>query len=55
MSLLGWAITAFVVALIAGLLGFTGIAKGAALIAKILFGIFILVAVVVLLFALALF
>lgn len=40
------AIGALVVALIAGALGFTGIAAGAAAIAKIVFGIFIFIAVI---------
>jgi len=42
--MLGIAITALVISLIAGTLGFTGIAAGAATIAKIIFGIFIVVA-----------
>jgi len=46
MSLLWWAIIAFVVALIAGGLGFTGVAKGAASISKILFGIFLVIAII---------
>jgi uncharacterized membrane protein YtjA (UPF0391 family) len=46
MGLLGWAVTALVVALIAALLGFGGIARGAASIAKLLFGLLLLVAVV---------
>ena len=45
MDLLGWAIVALVVSLIAGGLGFTGVAQGAASIAKILFGIFLVIAV----------
>lgn len=40
------AIIAFVVSLLAGVLGFTDISKGAATIAKIAFGIFLVVAVV---------
>jgi uncharacterized membrane protein YtjA (UPF0391 family) len=43
------AVGALVVALIAGALGFTGIASGAATIAKVLFGLFLLMAVVLLL------
>ncbi len=46
MGLLGWAIVALVVSLIAGGLGFTGVARGAATVAKVLFGIFLVVAVV---------
>jgi uncharacterized membrane protein YtjA (UPF0391 family) len=39
--MLGWAVTFFIVALIAGILGFTGVAVAAAGIAKILFFIFL--------------
>jgi uncharacterized membrane protein YtjA (UPF0391 family) len=46
MGLLGWAITALVISLIAGALGFTGVARGAASISKILFGLFLVIAVV---------
>jgi uncharacterized membrane protein YtjA (UPF0391 family) len=46
MDLLGWAIVALVVALVAALLGFTGVARGAASIAKLLFGLFIVVAII---------
>lgn len=46
MDLLGWAIGAFVIAIIAGALGFTGIAAGAASIAKVLFGIFLIIAII---------
>jgi uncharacterized membrane protein YtjA (UPF0391 family) len=53
MGLLGWAIIALVISIIAGGAGFTGIAAGAATIARVLFGIFLLIAVV--LFALLLF
>lgn len=44
--MLQWAIIALVVSLIAGALGFTGVARGAAQIAKILFGIFLVIAVI---------
>lgn len=47
MDLLTWAIVAFVISLIAGALGFTGVAKGAATIAKILFGIFLVIALII--------
>lgn len=46
MDLLGWAIMALVISLIAGALGFTGIARGAGTIAKILFGIFLMIAII---------
>lgn len=45
MSLLGWAIVAFIVAVIAGALGFTGVARGAGAIAKLLFGLFLIIAI----------
>lgn len=48
MSLLGWALAAFVVAIIAAVLGFGGIARGAASIGKLLFAVFLIVAVVLL-------
>jgi uncharacterized membrane protein YtjA (UPF0391 family) len=50
MSLLGWAIVALVVSLIAGGLGFSGVAQGAATIAKILFGIFLVIAILLFVF-----
>lgn len=46
MDLLQWAVIAFIVAIVAGGLGFTGIAGAAATLAKWLFGIFILIAVI---------
>lgn len=46
MDLLWFAIIALVVSLIAGAFGFTGVASGAATISKVLFGIFLLIAVV---------
>jgi uncharacterized membrane protein YtjA (UPF0391 family) len=45
MNLLGWAVIALIVAIIAGALGFTGVARGAATVAKWLFGIFLFIAV----------
>lgn len=42
------AIIAFVVSLLAGALGFTDVSRGAATIAKITFGIFLIAAVVLL-------
>ena len=47
--MLGWAITFLILGLIAAVFGFTGIAAGAAEIAKILFYIFLVVFVVTLL------
>ena len=52
MDLLFWAIIALVVSLVAGGLGFTGVAAGAGTIAKILFGIFLLIALVLFLLVL---
>ncbi len=46
MGLLGWAIVALVISIIAGGLGFTGVARGAASISKILFGLFLVIAVI---------
>jgi uncharacterized membrane protein YtjA (UPF0391 family) len=52
MDLLQWALIAFVVAIIAGLFGFTGVASGAASIGRVLFGLFLVVAVIFLVLAL---
>lgn len=52
MDFLQWALVAFVVAIIAGLFGFTGAAQGAASVGRMLFGIFLVVAVVFLVLAL---
>jgi uncharacterized membrane protein YtjA (UPF0391 family) len=48
-NLLFWAIVALVVALVAGGLGFSGVARGSALIARVLFGIFLVIFLVILL------
>lgn len=48
MGLLKWALIFFVVALIAGALGFTGISSAAGGIAKILFWIFLVIFLVLL-------
>ena len=45
------ALAALVISLIAGALGFTGVARGAATVAKVIFGLFLVVAVVLLLLA----
>jgi uncharacterized membrane protein YtjA (UPF0391 family) len=50
--MLRWALIFLVISLVAGALGFTGVARGAATIAKILFGIFLAIFVVLLLLAL---
>ncbi|WP_121971619.1 DUF1328 family protein [Leptolyngbya sp. BC1307] len=46
MDLLTWAIIAVVIAVIAGALGFSGVARGAATIARFIFGIFLVVALI---------
>ena len=50
--MLTWAIIFLVVAVVAAALGFGGIAQGAATIAKVLFGIFLVVAIVLFLMTL---
>lgn len=52
MGLLQWALIAFVVAVVAAIFGFGGIAKGAASIAKFLFGAFLVIALVLLIIGL---
>ena len=52
MDLLQWALIAFVVAIVAGLFGFTGVAQGAASIGRVLFSLFLVVAVIFLVLAL---
>ena len=52
MDLLQWALVAFVVAIVAGLFGFTGVAQGAASIGRLLFGLFLVIAVIFLVLAL---
>lgn len=51
-DMLSWALTFFIVAIIAAIFGFGGIAAGAASIAKILFFLFLVLFVVSLLFGL---
>jgi uncharacterized membrane protein YtjA (UPF0391 family) len=55
MSLLKYAIIAFVISLIAGALGFSGVSQAAAGVSRILFFIFLVIAVVVLLLGLTVF
>ena len=52
MDLLQWALIAFVVAIIAGLFGFTGVASSAAYIGRVLFSLFLIVAAIFLVLAL---
>jgi uncharacterized membrane protein YtjA (UPF0391 family) len=49
-SMLKWAILFFVISLIAGFFGFSGVASGAKSIAKVLFAIALLIFLVVLVF-----
>jgi uncharacterized membrane protein YtjA (UPF0391 family) len=51
--MLWWAIIALIVAIIAGALGFTGIAQGAAMVSKVLFGLFLIIAVILFVMVLA--
>jgi uncharacterized membrane protein YtjA (UPF0391 family) len=51
--MLRWAVIFLIIAIIAGLFGFTGIAAASAGIAKILFGIFVLLFIVALLLGIA--
>lgn len=46
MDLLWWAVIALVISLIAGGLGFTGVARGAATVSRLLFGIFLIIAII---------
>jgi uncharacterized membrane protein YtjA (UPF0391 family) len=48
--MLTWAIVFFLVSVVAGIFGFTGIAVGAQAIAKILFAIFVVLFLIVLIF-----
>ncbi len=50
MGLLQWALIAFVIAVVAAVFVFGGIARGASRIVKFLFGLFLVVALVLLLF-----
>lgn len=52
MDLLQWALIAFVVAIVAGLFGFTGVAQGAASAGRVLFGLFLVIAAIFLVLAL---
>lgn len=49
--MLKWALIFLVISLVAGALGFTGVARGAGSIAKILFGIFLAIFLVLLVLA----
>ncbi|AWM85943.1 DUF1328 domain-containing protein [Microvirga sp. 17 mud 1-3] len=49
--MLKWALIFLVISLVAGALGFTGVASGAKTIAKILFGLFLVLFIILLLLA----
>jgi uncharacterized membrane protein YtjA (UPF0391 family) len=51
MGLLKWALIALVISLIAGAFGYTGLARGAGQVAKVLFFVFLIIFVVILLAA----
>ncbi|WP_019904307.1 DUF1328 domain-containing protein [Methylobacterium sp. 77] len=53
MTLLKWALICFVISLLAGGLGFTGIASGARSLSRILFGVFLVIAIVIVVLAIA--
>ena len=53
MKLLKWALIAFVISIIAGGLGFTGIASGARSISRLLFGVFLAIAIIIVIVAFA--
>lgn len=48
--MLKWAIIFFIISLITGWLGFSGVSQGAATISKVLFGIFLVIFLVILIF-----
>jgi uncharacterized membrane protein YtjA (UPF0391 family) len=50
--MLKWALIFLVISLVAGALGFTGVARGAGTIAKVLFGVFLAIFVILLILAL---
>jgi uncharacterized membrane protein YtjA (UPF0391 family) len=51
MTLLKWALICLLISLVAGALGFTGVARGAAQISKVLFFIFLVIFLVILILA----
>jgi uncharacterized membrane protein YtjA (UPF0391 family) len=51
MSLLKWALICLLISLVAGAFGYTGLARGAAQISKILFFVFIVLVLVILILA----
>ncbi len=53
MSLLKWALICLLISLVAGALGFTGVARGAAQISKVLFFIFLVIFLVIIIMAIS--
>ena len=53
MTLLKWALICLLISVVAGALGFTGIARGAAQISKVLFFIFLVIFLVILILAIS--
>jgi uncharacterized membrane protein YtjA (UPF0391 family) len=53
MGLLSWALLALVISLIAGAFGFNGVSQGASTISKVLFGLFLVAAVILFVMAMA--
>ncbi len=53
MTLLKWALICLLISLVAGALGFTGVARGAAQISKVLFFIFLVIFLVILIMAIS--
>lgn len=53
MTLLKWALICLLISLVAGALGFTGVARGAAQLSKILFFIFLVIFLVILILAIS--
>ena len=53
MTLLKWAVICFLISLVAGALGFTGVARGAARISKVLFFIFLIIFIVIIILAIS--
>ena len=49
-SMLTWAIVFFLISIVAGVFGFTGIAVGAQAVARVLFGLFLILFLVILIF-----
>ncbi|MGC2408733.1 MAG: DUF1328 domain-containing protein [Methyloceanibacter sp.] len=53
MTLLKWALICLLISVVAGALGFTGVARGAAQISKVLFFIFLVIFLVILILAIS--